>query len=357
VPAPVAGENFRIDTRMIFQVSVNPDRRMPRIATPAILDHMAVLGDVTRGRILLLLERHELTVVELCAVLQAPQSTVSRHLKALADADWVAARAEATSRCYHWIRPHDMAVRRLWQLVREQIAETPAAAQDGRRLESVLAARRTKSQEFFTASARSWDRLRGELFGSGFHLTALLGLLDESWIVGDLGCGTGQVAAALAPHVRRVIAVDESTAMLQAARQRLRELPNVELRRGRLESLPIDDGELDAVTCVLVLHHLPDPERAIAEAARVLRPGGRLLLTDMVPHDREGYRQRMGHAWLGFSESQVVRFLERAGFERGHVRPLPPDPHAQGPNLFAARATRGTMTHRDAAPLSRASSE
>ncbi len=323
---------------------------------PALLDHMAVLGDVTRGRLLLLLERHELTVAELCTVLQAPQSTVSRHLKALADAGWVSARPEATSRRYSGIRPSDPAARRLWHLVREHIGDLSAAAQDGRRLESVLAARRTKSQEFFTASARTWDHLRGELFGTSFHLTALLGLLDPSWTVGDLGCGTGQVAAALAPNVRRVIAVDESMAMLHAARRRLRHLTNVELRRGRLESLPIDDAGLDAVACVLVLHHVSDPERALADVARVLRPGGRLLLADMMPHDRESYRRQMGHVWLGFSEQQIVRLFDRAGFEQWQVRPLAPDPHAHGPSLFAACATRKAAARHPAAPLPLASS-
>ncbi len=314
---------------------------MVAVATPAILDHLSVLGDVTRSRILLLLERHELTVAELCSVLQAPQSTVSRHLKALGDAGWIAGRAEGTSRLYSVPRGEiEPAARRLWQLVREQVAAVPAAIQDGRRLETVLAERRTKSQEFFTSSAGQWDRLRDELFGKSFHLLALLGLLDETWTVGDLGCGTGQVAAALAPAVKRVIAVDDSAAMLQAARRRVRALANVEVRRGRLEGLPIDDAALDAATCVLVLHHVPAPELALAEAARVLRPGGRLLLTDMMPHDREAYRQQMGHVWLGFAEEQIVRYLTDAGFERCRVRSLPADSKAQGPTLFAASARR-----------------
>ena len=319
---------------------------MVAIASPAILEHLSVLGDVTRSRILLLLDRHELTVAELCAVLQAPQSTVSRHLKALADAGWITGRAEGTSRLYSVehaaIEP---AARRLWQLVREQVAAVPAAIQDGRRLESILAARRTKSQEFFTSSAGKWDRLREELFGGSFHLLALTSLLDPAWTVGDLGCGTGEVAAALAPAVRRVIAVDDSAAMLSAARRRVRALDNVDVRRGRLEALPIEDAALDAATCVLVLHHVPEPELAIAEAARVLRPGGRFLVTDMMHHDREIYRQQMGHVWLGFAEAQIARYLADAGFEEVRFRALPAEPKAQGPTLFAASARRrGTTT-------------
>ncbi len=321
---------------------------MAQAATiPSVFAHLPVLGEPTRSRILLLLERQELTVAELCTVTQLPQSTVSRHLKALADGGWVDARAEGTSRLYRGPRAGmDAAARRLWELVREQVADSAGALQDGRRLERVLAERRSKSQQFFTSSAGQWDKLRAELFGSSFHLAALLGLLEPSWTVGDLGCGTGQIAEALAPWVARVIAIDESAAMLQAARRRVRHFPNVEVRRGSLEALPIPDASLDALTCVLVLHHLPAPELALAEAARVLRPGGRLLLTDMMPHDREAYRHQMGHVWLGFSESEIGRLLTDAGFETPRLRPLSPDSTAQGPTLFAAAARRGDAISR-----------
>src|SRR4051794_26801272 len=225
-------------------------------AAAAILDHLSALSDATRSRILLLLDRHELTVTELCAIMQLPQSTVSRHLKALADAGWIAARAEGTSNLYAMARDGvDAPARRLWALVREQVGSGAAAEQDQRRLQSVLAERRTKSQEFFSSSAGQWDRLRDDLFGERFHLAALAALADPAWTVGDLGCGTGQVSAALAPFVNHVIAVDASAAMLQAAKKRLHEFDNIELRRGELESLPIDDRRLDAATLMLVLHH------------------------------------------------------------------------------------------------------
>jgi ArsR family transcriptional regulator len=158
--------------------------------------------------------------------------------------------------------------------------------------------------------------------------------------VGDLGCGTGQVAAALAPFVAQVIAVDRSEEMLQAARRRLRDCENVEIRRGELEALPIDDNALDAATLLLVLHHLPDPAVVIGEAARVLRPGGRLLICDMLPHDREEYRQQMGHVWLGFAEDQMRRLLADAGLDYVRVVPLATDPEAKGPALFVASAIR-----------------
>jgi ArsR family transcriptional regulator len=305
-----------------------------------ILDHLSALADTTRSRLLLLLDRHELTVSELCGIMQLPQSTVSRHLKALADSGWIAARAEGTSNVYAMTRDLDSAARRLWALVREQVGSTPAAIHDQRRVQAVLADRRTKSQEFFSSSAGQWDRVRDDLFGERFHLEALPAFADPEWIVGDLGCGTGQVTAALAPFVARVIAVDGSAAMLQAARKRLQPFDNVELRRGDLEALPVDDGRLDAAVLALVLHHLPEPARALREVARVLKPSGRVLVVDMLPHDRESYRQQMGHVWLGFSDDHVRRILDESGFRSAHVVALPPDPKAKGPGLFVATATR-----------------
>ena len=308
---------------------------------PAILDHLASLADPTRSRLLLLLDRHELTVSELCTIMQIPQSTVSRHLKALADAGWIASRAEGTSRIYTMSRDElDASARRLWQLVREQVGPTPAAVQDQRRLQAALAGRRTKSQEFFSSSAGQWDRVRDELFGDRFHLAALAAFAQGEWTVGDLGCGTGQTSAAIAPFVAHLIAVDASAAMLQAAKKRLHGIDNIELRRGELEALPIDEARLDAATLMLVLHHLPEPERALAEVARVLKPGGRAIVVDMQPHDRENYRQQMGHVWLGFGEDHVRAIFHESGFEDVRIVPLPPDARSKGPGLFVATARR-----------------
>ena len=306
-----------------------------------ILEHMSALSDPTRCRMLLILEKHELTVSELCAVLQMPQSSVSRQLKTLADDKWVSSRRDATSRYYTMpLDDLDSAATRLWPLIREQVASTTAAAHDERRLRGVLDRRRATSQEFFATAAGKWDRLREGLFGDTFYLWAVLGLIDQTLTVGDLGCGTGQLTETNAPYVRRVIAVDGSGEMLDAARQRLAELRNVDVRKGELETLPIEDGELDAAMLSLVLHYSPDPSRTLVEVARVCRPGARILVVDMLPHHHEEYQRQMGHVWLGFSEKQIVKFLTAAGFERARVRALPVDPEAKGPALFAAIAVR-----------------
>lgn len=309
-------------------------------ARPPIFDRMSVLADPIRCRLLLVLEGHELTVSELCSVLQLPQSTVSRHLKVLAADGWVFARREGTSRRYARGDGLEAEADRLWNIVREQLSTSAATQQDRRRLEGVLAERRSRSQEFFSASAEDWAQMRRDMFGQRFDLAALPALLDPRWTVADLGAGSGEMAGTLAPFVRQVITVDDSDAMLDAARARLAHHDNVDIRAGRLEALPLRDGEADAATLILVLHHVPEPAEALREAFRALKPEGRLLVVDMLPHEHEEYRQNMGHVWLGFSSEQMERWLEGAGFEAVRFLPLPADPEARGPTLFAATATK-----------------
>src|SRR6185295_12911090 len=134
--------------------------------TATIVSRLQSLADATRNRLLLLLERQELTVTELCAALHLPQSTASRHLKVLADDGWITSRADGASRLYRLnVADLDSGMRRLWQVVREQIANTPAAARDAERLRAVLAERRAESEAFFASAAGQWDKLRTELFG------------------------------------------------------------------------------------------------------------------------------------------------------------------------------------------------
>lgn len=278
---------------------------------------------------------------ELCAALHLPQSTASRHLKVLADDGWVTSRADGASRLYRMAVPDlDPAMKRLWQVVRDQIAGTPAAARDAERLRSVLAARRADSEAFFESAAGQWDRLRGELFGARTELLPLVGLLDASWVVADLGCGTGHFTQLVAPFVKQVIAVDASAAMLRSAKARLGNLPGVEIRRGDLEALPVDDGAVDLACLMLVLPYVAEPAAVIAEAARALRPGGRLLITDLMPHEHAEYRQTMGHLRQGVSDTDMLGWLADAGLSKTRCVPLPMAPEAKGPRLFSAAGVK-----------------
>jgi ArsR family transcriptional regulator len=262
---------------------------------------------------------------------------VSRHLKALAAAQWVASREEGAANRYRMAtRELDAPARRLWQSVREEIALMPAAQRDAARLHEVLAGRHSKSQEFFATAAGQWDRLRTELFGANPELFALLGLLDPASTVADLGCGTGQFAEAVAPFVRRVVAIDESPAMLRGAKVRLRAFAHAEVRQGRLESLPLDARSVDVAVMSLVMPYVADVVPVLAEVRRVLRAEGRLVVVDMLPHEHEDYRQTMGHVWLGFDAHQLEQWGEEAGFGAVRVHALPARAGAKGPGLFTA---------------------
>src|SRR5205085_5290147 len=185
-----------------------------------------------------------------------------------------------------------------------------------------------------------WDTMRGDMIGKRADLLALLDLLDERWVVGDLGCGTGHVSELLSPSVARIIAVDESGPMLSAARDRLEKLSNVKLRAGTVEDLPIENGELDVAILFLVAHFVADPPALMREVQRVLKPGGKLLLDDFMIHDRTDYAIQLGHVWQGFDDAQIIDWLEGAGFTGARYRALPADPAAKGPSLFAATARK-----------------
>ncbi|HET9553550.1 MAG TPA: metalloregulator ArsR/SmtB family transcription factor [Anaeromyxobacteraceae bacterium] len=306
----------------------------------ALLGWMDGLADETRLRLLRVLEREELAVQELCDVLRLPQSTVSRHLKTLSDQGWLASRRQGTATFYRFADGADAGARRLWKLARAETDGWAAAEQDELRLEARLRARRAGAQEFFAGAAQEWEALRAELYGGRFEREALLALVPPEWTVADLGCGAGTVSAALAPHVKKVVAVDQSAAMLRTARRRLEGAGNVELHRAELEALPLPDASCDAALAVLVLTYVAEVAPVLAEAARVLRPGGRLVVVDLARHDDEPFARKLGQARLGFAPDDLGRALAAAGLAAAAVRPLAPEPGARGPALLLATAQK-----------------
>jgi ArsR family transcriptional regulator len=306
-----------------------------------VTDLIGALSEAIRLRVLRLLEAEELSVGEVAKVVQLPQSTISRHLKTLSDGGWLTKRSAGTATLYRLVLD-DMSVgaRSLWVAVRSQMDSLPELQEDERRLASVLAERRLDSQAFFGRVAGEWDAVRTRLFGASFTAAGLLALLRADWVVADLGCGTGNASELLAPHVERVIALDQSEPMLEAAKRRLGATSNIQFATGELGALPLKDRSVDAAVCVLVLHHMERPIEALREMRRVLRAdrtGGVALVIDMMQHDRDEYRHTMGHTHLGFSAATIRGMFREAGFTNDvRVAILPSDPEGKGPGLFAA---------------------
>ncbi len=307
----------------------------------ALLGRMESLADATRLRLLRLLERHELGVVELCEVLQLPQSTVSRHLKVLSDQGWVRSRRRGTTHLYRMILDelHDLS-RQLWRIARQQTDDWATVAQDELRLIRRLREKQTSSQSFFAGAAAEWDRLRDELYGRHFTTTALLALLPPHYVVADLACGTGRVAARLAPHVKEVIGIDNSLEMLDAATARIAECPNVTLRPGELESLPIETASIDAAILLLALTYVADPVPVLVEMSRILKPGARAVIVDLLPHDDDHFRRKMEQLSMGFGPPSMKSMFGNAGFSGIEIMPLVPAPDAIGPALFLATGAK-----------------
>jgi len=305
--------------------------------TPTPLSWHATLADLARVRVLRLLETRELSVGELSKAMQLPQSTVSRHLKVLLSDHWVSKRSEGTASLYRMSSDKlEPGARKLWILTRDQLGEMATLREDDARLDAVISQRKTDSRSFFGRIGGDWDALRRDLFGETFTNDALLDLLDPNWVVADIGCGTGNAIESLAPAVRKVIAVDREPAMLEAAQARLKGKKNVEFRTGDLHELPIDDHEVNAAMSFLVLVYVQQPSLAISEMARIIQPGGVVMIVDLVPHDRENYRTTMGHLHLGFDEKQVKLWARSAGLKHMRYRRLWPDTSSKGPGLFVA---------------------
>ena len=313
----------------------------PLPASPSVIAIFAALADPQRARMLRLLEREELAVGELASALQLPQSTMSRHLKALFEAGIIVKRTEGTATLYRLSRDAVAPdARAAWDLLRGSLTQDPSFADDDRRMAEVVAARNPDPKGFFGRVGGEWSGLRLGLFGDRFSAEALLALLPAHWTIADLGCGTGEIAAEIAPFVSKVVAIDREPAMIDAARKRLREFANVEVRRGELNDIPARGAEFDACVLSLVLHHVREPAKVLASARKSLKKQGVVIVIDMVEHARGEYRATMGHEHLGFSKAALASVAGEAGLRLDAYRPLRPAIDGRGPGLFVARLAK-----------------
>ena len=273
--------------------------------------HLKVFADATRVRLLALLEREELTVAELSAITQLAQPRVSTHLARLKEAGLVRDRRAGVSAYYRFDEDGlDATQRALWHSIRSG-SNDPLLDQDASRVAAVLANR---------AAEQNWaDSVAGDMerhYSPGRTWEALartaLPLLAPGDVL-DIASGDGVLAELLAPHAHRYVCVDSSQRVVAAAGERLRRFPNVEVREGDMHALPFKDGSFDLVVLMHALTYADKPAQAVAEATRVLRKGGRLLLSSLARHEHRNVVEAYGHRNLGFAEKELRKFAEKAG--------------------------------------------
>jgi ArsR family transcriptional regulator len=287
---------------------------------------MRALADPTRLRIMRLIAAMELAVGELAHVLGQSQPRVSRHVAILCDAGLATRRREGS-----WVFLRQAlegaeateigrALARLLAAAESSDAAfARTCAEDRRHLAAIREGREKSAAEYFARHAPDWDRLRALLAPAEAVERGLLDELagEELGAVLDVGTGTGRIAEVLAPSAARVVALDKSPEMLRLARTRLHDAPDdrVDLVQGDFVALPFADNSFDTVVFHQVLHYAQEPGYALAEAARVCRPGGRIAIVDLAAHSREELRIEHAHARLGFADAQMKAMLERHGFE------------------------------------------
>lgn len=303
---------------------------------------LRALADQTRLRIMRLLSAMELAVGELAQVLGQSQPRVSRHVRILCDAglaerrkegSWVFLRSAVAE---HTAPPLGAAAARLLNLAEAEDASFAArCAEDRRHLAAIRAAREATAAAYFARHAEQWDTIRSLHSPDGRVEAALAEALgpfsEEARALGallDVGTGTGRIAELFAPRAERVSAFDKSPEMLRIARARLQHLPHdsVDFVQGDFTSLPFADAAFDTVLFHQVLHYAQEPEKVLAEAARVTRPGGQIAIVDFAAHDREELRTQHAHARLGFSDEQMLALLTEAGFAAAPAFALPGKP-------------------------------
>jgi ubiquinone/menaquinone biosynthesis C-methylase UbiE/DNA-binding transcriptional ArsR family regulator len=274
-----------------------------------------LLGDEARLRLLRLLARERLNVSELTAILGLAQSGVSRHLGLLKDAGLVAESRDG-GYAYYQIAPDARAGARhagIWPLLEAQFATASdrAVKADDARLQEVLRLRK-ENFEAHAAAERKGQLVPGKSWAAW---SRALGHLLPPLVVADLGCGEGYLTVEAARWAKRVVAVDRSEAVLRQARAlaRRRRVRNVIWKRGEIERLPMADASVDVALLSQALHHAVAPARALAEAARVVAPGGRVVVLDLRVHDQTWVRDRLGDQWLGFQDGELERLMKDAG--------------------------------------------
>ena len=274
---------------------------------------LKVFADATRVRLLALLEREEMTVAELSAITRLAQPRVSTHLSKLKEAGLVRDRRSGVSAYYRFDEGAlDAAQAALWQTLREG-SDDPLLRQDKDRVAAVLAAR---------ANEQNWaDSVAGDMerhYSPGRTWEALarsaVPLLQPGDVL-DIASGDGVLAELLAPHSHSYVCLDSSTKVVLAASERLRKLENVEVREGDMHGLPFTAAQFDLVVLMHALTYAEHPAQAVAEAARVLRPGGRLLLTSLAKHEHRQVVEAFGHVNLGFSEKELQKFVAKADLD------------------------------------------
>jgi ubiquinone/menaquinone biosynthesis C-methylase UbiE len=277
----------------------------------SILNSMRLLSDKNRVRLLLLLEKEELSVAEMQEILSKGQSQISTHLSQLKRADLVEDRRIGKNILYKLKGAE--ALRPLLDLLGKE--NIPEAAQDDEALKLTLRKRSDKMRSYFDEMAGKFGReyLPGR---SWKGLAEVLLRLMPPMVIADLGAGEGTFSQLLAQRAQRVIAVDNAEKMVEYGQMMVRKngVLNVEYRRGDLEELPIDSGSVDLAFFSQALHHAQHPEQAMSEAFRILRQGGQVAVLDLLRHNFEQAREMYADVWLGFTEVEIIKSLKKAGF-------------------------------------------
>ena len=288
-------------------------------ATQELTGLVKALADPTRLRLLGALACEELSVGELCRVVGMAQSRVSNHLRILREHAFLAERHVGSST---YLRPAllltegDEVAARLWTTLREELSNSAEHEADLHRLRALLA-ERERETEFFDRVAVDWDKIGVDFQSGQARQRVLANLLPPGLVIADLGCGTGYFGRALLGLSSHLICVDASAGMLEEAQKRLSPTPpgtRVEMRQGELDALPIEDGELDACVAGMVMHHLAELSRPLAEMLRALAPGGTAVVLELAPHREDWMRDALGDRHLGLESSDVLAAFERAGF-------------------------------------------